>query len=215
MLVSYNKIKHLSDIHSYFNVPADDFDSNSNTVAMRQKTGWMWEAAVNADYCVCFVDTNIHCAGYTMPPKEGDSTLGGMPSLVFFINSDTCFEDIERTWKHETIHIKQIIAGRLALRENECYWEGVKYELLPLPDISFSEGHPEFARQVIRVLQYYAQPWELEAQRGNWDTRSSTFRLCCKLIEKHQTCWKSTWNDKYRCNLIQRYGLYNAFLDLL
>ncbi|QLY53818.1 hypothetical protein HV186_19520 [Citrobacter freundii] len=214
MLVSYNEIKHLSDIHTHYTINPDIFDRNSNTTSIRQLIGRLWDMASNADYRVCFVDTDLFGpAGFAMP---GNKKMNELPSLLFFIGSSSCFEDIERAWTHESIHLQQLISERLSLGDHgELYWEGVSHHLLTLPELHYAEGHPGFSEQVINVLKYYAQPWELEAQHETWDITIPTFRIGKSLVDKYGTCWKNTWDEEKRKALINHHGLEYAFRDLL
>ncbi|BCA38774.1 hypothetical protein GKAS_04612 [Kluyvera ascorbata ATCC 33433] len=214
MLVSYNEIKHLSDIHTVYEIDADVLDRNSNTKSIQRKLGRLWDVARDADYCVCFVETDLYGpAGFTMP---GSEATNDMPSLLFFIQNSCRFEDVESLWIHESIHHQQMTTGRLSIGgDGYPYWDGVRYNFQSLPDLLYTEGHPEFAEQVINVLKYYAQPWELEAQRDNWDTNNLTFRIGKSLVDKYGTCWKDDWDEEKRKVLISHHGLGYAFRDLL
>ncbi len=214
MLVSYNKIKHISDIHTHLNISADVFDTNSNTKSLCQRIGWILDEAIRADYGICFVDMGEidYNAGFAMPCDE---KLYGKPSLVFFISQNLCFEDIERNWRHETAHIKQLKDGRLKMSNNKCYWEGVEHKLLYLTVFPNPENDISYADDVMKNLQYYAQPWELDAQNGIWDIRDSFYKLCSMLIEQHGTCWKQEWDTDVRRDSIKKHGLGYAFQDLI
>lgn len=212
MLVNYNKIRHLSNIHSDLNISSDTFDKDSNTELLRHRLGWIWDAAVAADYPVCFVATELYCAGFAL---ECDSEFDGKPSIVLFIDQEVSFNDIEVCWMHENVHLNQLRSKHLVLAQGMCYWKGTEYDLLELPPIDYSEGDALFGEQVLTVLKYYAQPWEIEAQEGLWNTRNRTFLLAKLLIDKYGTCWKNEWNVEYRRELINRYGLKYAFRDLV
>lgn len=214
MLVSYNELKHLSYIHTEYSVDPDIFDRNSNTASIRERIGRLWDEASDADYRVCFVDTNLFGpAGFAIP---GNKNMNELPSLLFFIGRSSRFEDIEQSWKHESIHLQHIISGRLFFSDHgELYWEGVKHHLMTLPELRYTEGQQGFAEQVINVLKYYAQPWELEAQCDTWDTITPTFRIGKCLVDKYGTCWKNTWDEEKLKTLINHCGLECAFKDLL
>lgn len=214
MLVSYNKLKYLSYIHSSNNIDPEIFDKCSNTTAIKKTIGKLWDVASNADYRVCFVETDLFGpAGFAMP---GNKSTNELPSLLFFIGSSSSYEDVEQSWRHESVHLQQLIAGRLFFCERgELYWEGVKHDFMALPELRYVEGQPGFAEQVINVLKYYAQPWELEAQRETWDTINPTFRIGKSLVEKYGTCWNNSWDEKKRKALIDQHGLEYAFRDLL
>lgn len=214
MLVSYNELKHLSDIHTYNRIDPNIFDRYSNTEEIKRTIGRLWDVASNAAYRVCFVETDlVGPSGFAMP---GNKNTNELPSLLFFIGSSSRFENVEQSWRHESVHIQQLIDGRLFFdASGDLYWEGVKHNFMALPELRYVEGQSGFPEQVVNVLKYYAQPWELEAQRETWDITNPLFRIGKSLVEKHGTCWKNSWDEEKRKALISHHGLEYAFRDLL
>lgn len=136
--------------------------------------------------------------------SQGVTTMDletGEPAIVLYYTKNTCLWDFVNIVEHESIHAQQILDGRLAYAAYDdmkhLVWEGKLVASLPVPTNAPIDTPAGIAAATICTMQYYSQPWEFEAMRGEWSTSFGGHVWPKMMIARYGTLWPAHWSVEY------------------
>lgn len=148
----------------------------------------------------------LDASQYHIPPLVGYAeprTDGGVQfNLCFSKEADA--SSIMMVAEHELIHAQDMRDGRLVMdyANNAIYWDGERYESMPLPRIGEVDFRHEYVDMAIAFAKYAAQPWEARANANMWHRIFAGFG---ELVEAYGVVWSNEWNE----SAIREYMLNN------
>lgn len=151
------------------------------------------------------------CAGFVTCDVDTDA-----PAMLMFVTPETNLESVVETSRHELVHVKQVLDGRMRMRPTHFEWEGMHYPGINLPvtppDLNDAIAGATF---IANLLQYYNQPWEREAIEGHHDFYFYGAPWIGRIIQEHGSLWPEHWRrDRFIADLAS-YHSVAKYLDTL
>lgn len=125
----------------------------------------------------------------------------GEPAILLYYTDSVALDEFVNLVEHEMVHAQQVIDGRLSYvaydEQAKLIWEGVIVDSLQ-PCLGPVDGTKEAsAAALIHTLQYYSQPWEFEAVRGEYEVAFGGRTWPRKIVERYGTLWPKHWSAEY------------------